>query len=114
MTRILILQGHPDNSTPHLCHGLASAYADGARDGGHEVRSVDVAAIDFPLLRSQQAWEHESLPPALLPAQRDIAWAEHIVLFARETDAGLAQRQTEQRCNPTRLSQERIGFRSAV
>ncbi len=79
--RILLIQGHPDAGQPHLGHALADAYALGARDGGHELRSVEVARLDFPLLRSQAEWQHGPLPPALLPAQQAIAWAEHLVLF---------------------------------
>lgn len=78
---ILIVQGHPDTLAPHFCHALADAYAQGARDAGHEVRMIQVAALDFPLLRSQQAWEDGELPPALLNAQQDLLWAGHIVLF---------------------------------
>ncbi|MGV3571136.1 MAG: NAD(P)H-dependent oxidoreductase [Ramlibacter sp.] len=81
MTRILLVQGHPDASAPHLCHALAQAYAEGAREAGHEVRTIDVARLEFPLLRSQHAWEKEPLPPALAGAQQDIGWAGHIVLF---------------------------------
>jgi len=79
--RILLIQGHPDAVAPHLCHTLAEAYAEGAQAAGHEVRWTDVAKLDFPLLRSQQAWEHSALPAALQTAQDDIAWAEHLVLF---------------------------------
>jgi putative NADPH-quinone reductase len=79
--RILLIQGHPDASAPHLCHALAQAYADGARGAGHDVRRVEVARLDFPLLRSQHEWEHGPLPPALQSAQDDIAWAQHVVLF---------------------------------
>jgi len=79
--RILLIQGHPDAVTPHLCHTLAEAYAEGAQAAGHEVRWTDVARLDFPLLRSQQAWEHGTLPATLQTAQDDIAWAEHLVLF---------------------------------
>jgi putative NADPH-quinone reductase len=79
--RILLVQGHPDAGTPHLCHALAAAYAEGAQEGGHELRTVDVARLDFPLLRSQHAWEKEPLPPGLQQAQQDIAWAQHLVLF---------------------------------
>jgi putative NADPH-quinone reductase len=81
MKRILLLQGHPDRGTPHLCHALASAYAEGARAQGHAVRAIEVAALDFPLLRSQQAWEQEPLPAGLRDAQEAIRWAEHLVLF---------------------------------
>lgn len=79
--RILLIQGHPDAVTPHLCHTLAEAYAEGALAAGHEVRWTDVARLDFPLLRSQQAWEQGTLPTTLQTAQDDIAWAEHLVLF---------------------------------
>jgi putative NADPH-quinone reductase len=78
---VLLVQGHPDASAPHFCHALADAYGLGAREGGHVVRSIEVARLDFPLLRSQQDWEHGSLPPGLAGAQGDIAWAQHIVLF---------------------------------
>nr|WP_316642786.1 NAD(P)H-dependent oxidoreductase [uncultured Roseateles sp.] len=79
--RILIIQGHPDALAPHFCHALAQAYREGAEQAGHSVRVLDVAALDFPLLRSQADWEHGELPPSLLPAQQDIAWCEHLVLF---------------------------------
>ncbi len=79
--RLLILQGHPDSSAPHFCHALADAYAEGARQAGHDVRSIDVARLDFPLLRSKAEWEHGPLPPALLPVQQAITEAEHLVLF---------------------------------
>ena len=79
--RILLLQGHPDRSQPHLLHALAESYADAARAAGHDVRLVDIAALDFPLLRSQSDWEHGTLPAALAGPQQDIAWCEHMVLF---------------------------------
>ena len=79
--RILLIQGHPDALAPHLCHSLSQAYAEGAMVAGHVVRQVDVAAIDFALLRSQHEWELGLLPASLKPAQADIGWAQHIVLF---------------------------------
>lgn len=79
MKRVLLVQGHPDAGARHLCHGLAAAYAEGAAQAGCEVRTLDVARLDFPLLRSQQQWEHEPVPAGLAQAQQDIAWAQHIV-----------------------------------
>jgi putative NADPH-quinone reductase len=55
--RILLIQGHPDAGARHLCHALADAYAEGARAAGHEVRTVDVAMLEFPVLRSAEEWE---------------------------------------------------------
>ena len=79
--RTLLIQGHPDASEPHLCHALASVYSEGAEEAGHTVRRVDVAQLDFPLLRSQKDFETGSVPANLKPAQDDILWAEHIVFF---------------------------------
>ncbi len=79
--RIVLIQGHPDASMPHLCHALASAYAAGAEEAGHAVRWIRVAELEFPLLRSQQAWEEGALPDGLQQAQDNIRWAEHMVLF---------------------------------
>jgi putative NADPH-quinone reductase len=81
MTRILIIQGHPDATSRHFGHALADAYTSGAREGGHELRTIDVARLDFPLLRSPADWKDGMLPPALAPAQQDILWAEHLLFF---------------------------------
>lgn len=81
MKRILIVQGHPDAGAAHLGHALAAAYAEGARQAGCELRSIEVARLDFPLLRSQQEWEQGTLPAGLQQAQQDVAWAQHIVFF---------------------------------
>ena len=78
---ILLIQGHPDASQSHLGHALEDAYAQGATRASHEVRRINVATLDFPLLRSQHEWEHGLLPPALDEAQQAIKWAQHIVLF---------------------------------
>jgi putative NADPH-quinone reductase len=79
--RILIIQGHPDPDARHLCHALEDAYAAGAIDAGHAVRRVNVAKLDFPILRSQADWDRGPVPPALASVQADILWAQHLVLF---------------------------------
>jgi putative NADPH-quinone reductase len=79
--RVLLINGHPQPGAHRLVHTLIDAYAQGANRAGHPVRRVDVAELDFPLLRSQDEWEHGNLPASLQPAQDDIAWAQHIVLF---------------------------------
>ncbi len=79
--RILLIQGHPDPKGGHLGQALAQAYADGAAEAGHALRRVDVAQLDFPVLRSAQEYEQGSLPPALKPVQDDIEWAQHLVVF---------------------------------
>lgn len=79
--RILVIQAHPDGSRPHFCHALERAYAQAARSAGHEVKTVDVASLAFPLLRSKTEWDTGALPPALAPVQDDIRWAQHLVFF---------------------------------
>jgi putative NADPH-quinone reductase len=79
--RIVILQGHPDAAGGHLCHALADAYAQGARQAGHAVRRIDVAQLDFPLLRSQHDWKHGRVPAALVPAQQDLLWCSHLLML---------------------------------
>jgi putative NADPH-quinone reductase len=78
---ILIVQGHPDPAGGHLGHALADAYAEGAALAGHAVRRIDVARLDFPLLRTQRDFEHGAVPPVLAPAQQDLLWARHVALF---------------------------------
>jgi putative NADPH-quinone reductase len=79
--RIVVVQGHPDTTDRHLCHALADAYAEGARQGGHEVRHVAVAELDFPLLRSARAWQGTDVIPDIEEAQKHIAWADHLVIL---------------------------------
>lgn len=77
--RILIVIGHPDPSPDRLCRGLAKAYGEGAEQAGHVVRRVDLAALDFPMLRTMQEFEHGVVPNSLKEAAEAIVWAEHIV-----------------------------------
>jgi putative NADPH-quinone reductase len=75
--RIAIIQGHPDPGGHHLLHAMADAYAEGAASAGHEVRRIEVARLDFPLLRTQADFETGPLPASLEQAQQDMRWAEH-------------------------------------
>lgn len=78
--RILIIQGHPDADAAHFCHALAETYAEGAREGGHEVRQIAVAALDFPVLSTKEDWEHGAPPAAIRAAQDDLIWAQHLLI----------------------------------
>jgi putative NADPH-quinone reductase len=79
--RIAIIQGHPDSRGDRFLHALAAAYAEGARAAGHEVRTIDVARLDFPLLRTKDDYEHAAAPAAIREAQATIGWAEHLVIL---------------------------------
>jgi putative NADPH-quinone reductase len=79
--RLLLIQGHPDPSPTHFGHALAAAYAEGAAGAGHELREVRVATLDFPVLRTQADWRDGRVPATLAPVQRDLLWAQHLVLM---------------------------------
>lgn len=78
---ILIVDGHPDPDRGRFIHALADAYASGAADSGHEVRRIEVATLDFPILRSRSDWS-EGVPVApIRDAQEAIRRANHILFF---------------------------------
>lgn len=81
MKRILIVQGHPDPKGGHFVQGLATAYQNGARNAGHEVSRIDVARLEFPLLRSASDWQFREPPREIRDAQAALAAAEHLVIF---------------------------------
>jgi len=80
-TRIVIIQGHPDAGARHFGHALADEYAKGAEDGGHDVMRLDIATLDFPLLRTKEDFEKGSPPDAIKAAQQAIKWADHLVIL---------------------------------
>jgi putative NADPH-quinone reductase len=79
--RLLLIQGHPDPEPARFCRALAAAYAEGGASAGHQVRQLDIARLDFPLLRHAQDWKTGRVPAALVPAQEAMAWADHWVLI---------------------------------
>ena len=79
--RIAIIQGHPDAQARHFGHALADEYAKGAQDGSHEVKRIEVARLDFPLLRTKEEFEHGMLPDSIKLAQDAIKWADHLVII---------------------------------
>ncbi len=78
---IVIIQGHPDAAARHFGHALADEYAKGAEDGGHEVKRIDVARLEFPILRTKDDFEKGTPPEAIRQAQEAISWADHLVIF---------------------------------
>jgi putative NADPH-quinone reductase len=79
--RILIIDGHPDSRMGRYVHALSKAYFDGAQKGGHEVRSIIVSELDFPLLRSSGDFQSGEPPAAIRQCQESLKWAEHVVIL---------------------------------
>ena len=78
--RILIIEGHPDSSPQRLCHALAEAYREGAREAGHTLRTLILGDLDIPPLGSRADWE--AAPPDVVQAcQQDLLWAGHVVVI---------------------------------
>ena len=77
---ILIIDGHPDSDRNHFIHAAADAYAEGAA-AAHDVQRIDVAELDFPLIRSEADWKEGAVPMAVAEAQEALRWAEHVVIL---------------------------------
>jgi putative NADPH-quinone reductase len=78
--RITLIQGHPDTDEARLCHAIGRSYEEAATGAGHVVRSIDVARLEFPLIRTRRDFESALVPEVIRIAQQDIRWAEHLVI----------------------------------
>lgn len=77
MKKILIVLGHP--SVESLNYALAESYAAGARAAGKEVRLLKLGELNFDPILHLGYNGQQPLEPALLEAQEDILWADHLV-----------------------------------
>lgn len=77
---VTIIQGHPDPAAGHFGPALAAAYGEGAEAAGHSVRTIELARLEFPLLRSQDEFQNAAMPAALEEARDAIDWADHLVI----------------------------------
>lgn len=78
--RILIVDGHPDPAGERLVHALVQAYREGAEAGMHEVLTLRVADLSFPLLRTQADYENGEPSPPIRDCQSMLDWATHVVI----------------------------------
>ena len=79
--QIVIIDGHPDPDPARFCHAIAAAYAEAAADAGHHVRRIEVAQLDFPILRTRIDWEKGEPVAAVRECQDAIAVTQHVVLI---------------------------------
>ena len=79
--RVLVILGHPDGNPKRLCRALADAYSEGARSAGHEVRLLDIATLDFPILRTADEFTERPLPVTLEDSAQAVQDAEHLVFI---------------------------------
>jgi putative NADPH-quinone reductase len=81
MTRVVVVDGHPDHKVRRLIHALARAYAQGAKAAGHEVELITLSTLDFPLLREAEDFWHGQPPAVIAGCQRAVAEADHLVIL---------------------------------
>src|SRR5579872_804241 len=79
--RIALIDGHPATTGHQLLKAMSDASHEAASLSNHQVRRVQVAKLDFPLLRTQADVESGELPPMLVQARDDMRWAEHWVFL---------------------------------
>lgn len=79
--RVLLINGHPDPRSSTFIGALAHAYAAGAKTGGHEVRRLDIGALDIDFLHSAAEFTEAPRDAAMKAAQDDISWAQHVVFI---------------------------------
>lgn len=79
--RIALIQGNPDPAGNRYAHALAQAYTNSATKAGHEIKLIDIARLDFPLLRSKRDFENGTAPESIQEAQATIRWADHVVII---------------------------------
>jgi putative NADPH-quinone reductase len=78
--RILVIDGHPDADKARCVHAVADAYL-AAAHAGHEVRLLRLAELKFPLLRSNDDFLKGTPEGAILAAQADLTWCNHVAVF---------------------------------
>jgi putative NADPH-quinone reductase len=81
MAAVLIPNGNPDPAPVRRCAALAAAYAEGARGAGHAVDRLDVGALDFPVLRRAEDYQHGAPCPAISDAQARLKTATHVAMI---------------------------------
>jgi putative NADPH-quinone reductase len=78
---IVIIQGHPDPEGNHFCHALAKAYLTGAESSGHHSQLIDIAQIEFPILRTQADYTEGEAPESIKRVQPIVQAAQHLVVI---------------------------------
>ena len=78
--RIVVIQGHPDPDQGRFCRALAAADVDGAEQAGHRIRRIEVAALEFPILRTKHEYQSGPAPEGIRQSQEAISWGEHLLI----------------------------------
>jgi len=74
---VLVIIGHPRADS--LCHALADAYMQGAREAGARLERLDLRELVFCRDVEQRSMRRQSTEPDIARARRLLRWAQHIV-----------------------------------
>jgi putative NADPH-quinone reductase len=77
MTKILIINGHPNKDS--FCFALAEAYKKGAISAKNEVKEIVISELKFNPNLQFGYQKRTELEPDLLDAWEKIKWADHLV-----------------------------------
>lgn len=77
--KIFILLGHPDKETK--CGYFADSYEKGAKEGGYDIRRVNIGDLKFDPVLHKGYKVIQELEPDLTMVQDNIKWADHFVIF---------------------------------
>ncbi|MEP7350783.1 MAG: hypothetical protein ABI668_12660 [Sphingorhabdus sp.] len=70
---VAVIDAHPDPDPARYVHALATTYADGAQEAGHDVRAVRLADHTiFPLV-SRDSRVNDLVPAGVTPGQDAIS-----------------------------------------
>ena len=78
MKKILVINGHPNVDA--LGSEFARTYAKFALEAGFDVKITHLADLKFDPILHKGYLKIQELEPDLVQAQKDILWAEHIVI----------------------------------
>lgn len=78
MKKILVINGHPNKQS--LCGQIATSYTDAAKESGFSVKLISLGDLKFDPILHKGYKEIQELEPDLIQAQKDILWAEHVVV----------------------------------
>jgi len=76
--KITLINGHPNPES--YCAALSSRYAEAAIKAGHDVRELNLHEMEFDPILHGGYYGKQELEPALVQAQEDITWCEHLVV----------------------------------
>lgn len=78
MKKILVINGHPNSDS--FNGALAERYSSGAKTAGHTVKLIHLGHLEFDPILHKGYKEIQELEPDLLQIQKDILWADHLVI----------------------------------